>query len=125
MLKYEGLKDWKYRVLETFTHQTDIIPPKEAKTKFSTLSINGLITVDKGFCWDGASGALDTENTLFPSLIHDIGCNMYLLELVSDENRLQFDDLFYKLLKDEGMSSFRASYMYKAVKVNTRARYNI
>jgi hypothetical protein len=82
-----------------------------------------LLTIEKGFCWDGASGALDTEGVLRASAAHDAGCNWRAKGLLTAKEIKAFDDLFYKLLKEDGVCGIRASYMYKAVRVNTKLRY--
>lgn len=124
-MKYESLHDWKYRVLEGFTYQTEIKPKKKIQSSFSSIDINGLITVEKGFCWDGPSGGVDTENSMLASLLHDIGCNYRAEGLLIDKEIEQFDDLFYKVCIECGMSEFRAGYMYRAISANTKIRYGV
>ena len=122
---YEGLKDWKYRVLEGFDLQTDILPDKAIKTAFSSLDQNGLLTIDKGFCWDGASGAIDTDNIMFGSCVHDAFCNWHDKKLLTVEQRKKADILLKKLILKDGMSEFRAGIVYGAVKINTSIRYKL
>ena len=124
-MEYESLKDWKYRITKSFSLQTDINPSDIVRTNFSTLTTTGRLYIHKGFCWDGASGAMDTKNIMRGSCLHDAGCNWYLQGLITDEMRGQFDDLFYKLIKKDGMSDLRAGYIIKAVKVNTKLRYGV
>lgn len=124
-MEYESLKDWKYRIIKTFSLGTGIKPAKTIRTNFSTLTVRGRLYIHKGFCWDGASGARDTDNIMRGSCLHDAGCNWYLKGLITDEMRSQFDDLFYKLIKEDGMSDLRAGYIIKAVKANTKIRYGI
>lgn len=124
-MKYESLKDWKYRILKTFSIQTSIIPDKTVQTRFATLTVKGRLYIKKGFCWDGASGAIDTDTIMKPSCLHDWGCAAYLDGLITNEMRCQFDDLFHDLCIKSGMSRFRAELAYKAVKVNTKIRYGI
>ena len=124
-MEYESLKNWKYRITKTFSLQTNIKPAKTIRTSFSTLTIQGRLYIHKGYCWDGASGARDTKNIMHGSCVHDAGCNWYLKDLITDEMRCQFDDLFYKLIKKDGMSDLRAGYIIKAVKANTKIRYGI
>ena len=124
-MEYESLKPWKYRITKSFSLQTDIKPAKTIRTNFSTLTTTGRLYIHKGFCWDGASGAKDTKNIMRGSAVHDCGCNWYLKGLITDKERGQFDDLFYKLIKKDGMSDFRAGYIIKAVKANTKIRYGI
>lgn len=74
------------------------------------------LTVKKGYQWDGASGiALDTDNFMVPSLVHDILFQSIRDGLLSSE-RFNHANIELKLLcKERGMSSFRAWYVFKAV----------
>jgi len=124
-MEYESLQDWKYRVLKRFTYQTDIKPVEKIQSSFSSLDTDGVITVEKGFCWDGPSGGVDTKNSMLASLLHDIGCNYRAEGFLEDDEIEQFDDLFYKVCIECGMSEFRAGYMYKAISINTKLRYGV
>jgi len=122
---YEDVDGMKYRLIKTISIMTPMRPLKTIRGSFATLTTKGRLYLKKGMLWDGASGAIDTENVMLPSAAHDIGCSWYLKGLINDDMRKQFDDLFYKLLKQEGVSGLRAGYMYKAVKANTKIRYGI
>ena len=122
-MEYESLKDWKYRILKTYSLQTDIIPPKKIQTKFSTLSTAGRLYIHKGFCWDGASGAIDTKNIMRGTACHDAFCNWQQLGLITIDQRKQADKLLYKLIKQDGMSSLRAKVIYEAVRKFVEIRY--
>jgi len=124
-MEYESLKGWKYRITKKFSLRTNVKPAKAIRTNFSTLNTAGRLYIHKGFCWDGASGARDTKNIMRGSCIHDCFCNWYSKGLITDEMRGQADDLFYKLIKKDGMSDLRAGYIIKAVKANTKIRYGI
>ena len=124
-MEYESLRDWKYRVLKGFTHKTDIKPTTALVSSFSSLGTDGLITVEKGFCWDGMSGGVDTENSMLASLLHDIGCNYRAAGWLTDKEIDQFDDLYHTVCLEEGMSKFRASLQFAAISANTRIRYGV
>ena len=100
-MQYESLKDWKYRILKTFSIQTDMRPERTIRSTFSTLTTNGTLYIKRGFCWDGASGAVDTDTIMLASCCHDAGCNWYLNGLINDKLRSDFDDLFYELCSVE------------------------
>lgn len=78
---------------------------------------DGYVTVKDLYCWDGASCAIDTRSFMIASLVHDA-----LYQLI----RLQYIDVAYraaadKILKDlcllYGMPGWRASYVYRAVRI--------
>lgn len=124
-MEYESLNDWKYRITKGFSISTKIFPKEKIQTNFATLTTSGRLYVHKGFCWDGASGAFDTETMMKPSCCHDIGCNWFLAGLIDKEMRGDFDDLFYELCKKEGMNGVRAKLAYTAVRTNSKIRYGI
>jgi len=122
-MEYEDLKDWKYRILKTFSIRTDIIPANTIRSNFSTLTTRGRLYIKKGFCWDGASGAIDTDNIMRGSCIHDAFCNWQQLGLLTVDQRKQADKLLYKHIKEDGMSSIRANIVYGAVRRFVEIRY--
>jgi hypothetical protein len=83
--------------------------------------VYGCIIFEAGHWWNGASGiSIDSKSAIKSSLVHDaiydmIEINPYLKE---DEEffRKVADDVFYRLLKRNGMWSFRARLWYFAVR---------
>lgn len=122
-MQYEDLSDWKYRITKAFTIQTDIKPAETLRTNFTTLTTAGRLYIHKGFCWDGASGAFDTENIMRGSAVHDAFCNLQQKGLITTDQRKQADKLFYKLIKQDGMSDLRAKIIYEAVRKFVELRY--
>lgn len=82
---------------------------------------NGTLKIWSGYRWDGASGpAIDTENFMLPSLIHDA-----LYQIIREGNynrrinrllRKYADQVLKELLLKEGTSIIRANYVYIAVR---------
>ena len=111
-----------YRLIRTVYCETGIIPPegKPIKTKFGFLGSDGVLILFKGFCWDGATGAVDTPAVMFPSLIHDWGCEAVNNKQLPIAYRAKFDDLFEVHLKAHGLDGnvfkeVRKAYMSWAV----------
>lgn len=126
MIEYEKLGDWKYRVTKGFSICTNIIPPQKIQTKFSTLTEKGRLYFHKGFCWDGASGAYDSTNIMLASCAHDALCNWMVDGLLDyDDYRIPAAVLLKRICKEQGMSDFRAEYVYKAVVANGIVRYGV
>lgn len=122
-MEYETLKNWKYRIRKSFSIQTNIKPTKTIRSTFSTLTPTGRLYINKGFCWDGATGGRDTKNIMRASCIHDGFCNFQQKGLLTVDQRKQADKLLYKLMKEDGMSEFRANIIYQAVRRYVEARY--
>lgn len=123
---YAGLENWKYRVLKTFTMDVGFILDKPIVTDFSRIDEAGALTIEKGFCWDGASGAIDTDTIMLASCVHDVFCNWMVKGLLPYNPYWdKADALLRKIATDEGMSKFRANLVYQAVKYHGRLRYGV
>jgi len=124
-MEHEDLDGRDWRVLKDFSYKTEIKPKETITSNFFIFHNNGIIEVLKGFCWDGPTGGLDTKNAMLASLLHDIGCILRARGLLTDREINQFDDLYYKVCLEEGMSKFRAGYMFAGISLNTRIRYGV
>lgn len=123
---YEDIpKGMKYRVLKTFQVQTDIIPDSYIKTDFSSLDMNGLLTIEKGFCWDGATGYFDRDTIMRGSCIHDAFCNWQQKGYLGVNHRKQADKLLKKTIRQDGMSITESELVYNSVKAYVELRYDI
>lgn len=72
-IKYS--EGYKYQLEQIKTIQTDI---KGYNVKFDwyELKESGLLTIYKGYAWDGMTGFIDTKNNRVYSLVHDVFCQM-------------------------------------------------
>lgn len=88
--------------------------------------INGNLTINIGYAWDGASGpVIDTKNTLIASLVHDALYQAMRLNLIpnNEDTRKLADKTFYNILKDHKVFVLRRSIWYFAVRVFGRFFY--
>ena len=70
MIKYKS--GYKYQIAETYRVQTSVFPDHNVKTEYLSLSMSGMLTVWKGYCYDGPSGiTYDSKNSMRGALIHD------------------------------------------------------
>jgi len=122
-MEFEELRDWEYRITKAFSLQTDIKPCKTIRTNFSTLTTTGRLYIHKGFCWDGASGAIDTKGVMRGSCVHDAFCNWHQKGLITIDQRKQADKLLKKLIKQDGVGPLRAAIIYGAVRRYVELRY--
>ena len=69
-ISFRNLKRYKYQLMRDYKHQTIIRLNHDVKIKsFITLSSSGLLTISKGYAWDGPSGpTIDTNNFMRGSL---------------------------------------------------------
>jgi len=76
------------------------------------------ISVNPGYCWDGATGAFDSDDLLLPSLVHDVmyQCireNLLSLPAKSLRDFRKYADLcFYDLCVQQGIMKPRAIFFY-------------
>jgi len=80
MIRYKSIKKTetgkKYEVIETKVWPLGIrFLGFKIKTDFMSL-IDATLTANKGFQWDGASGAFDSPDFMEASAAHDCLCNM-------------------------------------------------
>ena len=69
-IAYRG--GYKYQLNQSYTIQTEIKPEEAVDAEYLSLSLDGLLTVKKGYAWDEPSGpTIDTLNFMRGSLVHD------------------------------------------------------
>ena len=74
---------YKYQLVEDCFLLTAIFPAKDISSDFITLSQTGLLTIKKGYAWDGPSAiAIDTLNFMRASLLHDALYQLMRTELL-------------------------------------------
>jgi len=110
--------DYKYQLAEEYKINISIKPKSNIETKFIDLDTDGNLTVKIGYAWDGPSGPVkDTDENMRASLVHDA---LYQLmrndKLKSRIHRKAADQEFKDICKADGVSNFRASVYYKALR---------
>jgi hypothetical protein len=110
--------DYKYQLASSYEIQISIRPKTDIETDFIDLDRNGTLTVKKGYAWDGPSGPVkDTKKNMRASLVHDA-----LYQLMRNKSlntrtyRKAADREFRDICKEDGVSNFRASVYYKALR---------
>ena len=113
---YKG--GYKYQLAEVYKVQTTIKPAVAISTPFIRLDLAGVLTILKGYAWDGPSGpTVDTKSFMRGSLVHDA-----LYELMRKgfldplTHRITADKLLRQMCKEDGMYSVRAWWVYHSVR---------
>lgn len=115
--KYQLADDYKIRLnwYENYIQHANPIA-----TEYINVDLWGLMTIKRGYAWDGPSGpTLDTHTGMRASLVHDA---LYQLIregfLTPDRKYYKYnaDLMLYKICREDGMDWFRATYWYYAVK---------
>ena len=108
----------RYQLEKNYYHRTPY-RGKVGGNDFFWLAPDGLLAINRGYAWDGASGpAINTKNFVRASLVHD--CLYQLMRggvLDKEQDRKIADQLLRDIAKEDGMSSFRAGYVYAAVRL--------
>ena len=123
MIIYRSIKRWKYQLLETTSIKTVWKPEFVIRSSHEGIALTplGILIVKKGYAWDGPSGpSIDTENFMRGSLFHDASYQLMregLLLNGDDEDRKIADTLLWATCLKDGMSKFRAGYVYKSVRI--------
>ena len=109
---------YKYQLQEDYVTTIDIKPGAAITTAFIELTTDGMLTVKKGYAWDGPSGpAIDTLNFMRGSLVHDALYQLMREGYLHKDKYLETADrLLQKMCKEDGMSSLRAWWVYQGVR---------
>jgi len=112
-------EDYKYQLTEAYSTEITIKPKNDIDFDYIVLSSDGVISIKKGYAWDGPSGpTIDTLNFMRGSLVHD-ALYQLMRENILDKNthREQADKLLHEICIQDGMSSIRAWWVYKGVRI--------
>ena len=123
-IKYRS-GNYKYRLEDAYSVYVGLLPKGNIKTDFIHLSRSGGLVIKEGYAWDGPSGpSRDTNNFMRGSLVHDA---LYQLmrskpnELPRSTWRKQADVELRRICREDGMSRFRAWYVYRSLRLFGRS----
>lgn len=113
-IRYMG--GYRYLLVAVYSVPTKILGQR-IDTEYINLQPDGILTVDAGYCWDGASGpAVDSKTIMRGSLIHDALYQLLRMELLLEKFRQASDRELYRACREDGMNWIRANYIYYAVR---------
>jgi hypothetical protein len=78
------------------------------KLKLVELMPDGLLRLDRNFCWNGSSFVQDTPECMRASAFHDALCQMISRKLLPRSIRPKADKLYYNICREDGMSWMQA-----------------
>lgn len=118
---FERIREGKYRfrLLRDQVEKVQVDGVAAAMVDTPYISLRGYTLIAlAGYAWDGASGglAINTRNSIRGSLNHD-----ELYQLIRDGhlakgNRKAADRVLRRILREDGMSAFRAWLWYRSVR---------
>ena len=116
-MRYRKLEGYKYDLVGQYAIFIDY-GSNGIFTDYINLFPNGKLVIAKHYAWDGPSGpTIDTKNFMRGSLIHDVLYQLMREELLPRCYRKYADQLLRKICLEDGMSKFRAWYVYHAVRL--------
>ncbi len=117
-MKYKKTRRYKYQTVEEYTcHNTKVYRHTATVDGYITLSESGTLTIAAGYNWDGATGAIDTRNSMAASLVHDALYQLLREKKLPAGYRLAADRLLCDVAIASGMSRTRARTWYYAVRL--------
>lgn len=113
---YRKCRNYKFQLLADYVKLIDLYS-HEIETPFICLSTDGLLTIQKGYAWNGANAIPDTLHTIEPSLVHDA---LYQL-LREGELHKDYREYADKLMRDMcytlGAARWYAWVIYQGLRV--------
>lgn len=108
---------YKYQLRRTYIIATyTITPMAEKQVPFAVIEPNGILTIQSGYAWDGASGpAFDTKDFMRASLVHDALYQLMREGGLRHSFKPQIDQLMYDICREDGMPWIRARWCLWAV----------
>ena len=112
-IRYRG--GYKYQLAEDYSIQTGYRLESEVDEDFIKLTGGGLLTVKKGYAWDGPTGVPDDPKAMRASLVHDALYQLMRRESLDHrKHRKMADKLFRRICRKDG-DSF-VDLQYRAVR---------
>ena len=113
---YRKLRNYKYQLVKPYRLKIGITG-FAIDTPYIKLDADGNLEIAESYAWDGPSGpTIDTADFMRGSLVHDALYQLIRLEAMPYDYKDYADLLLKKICLEDGMSTFRAGYVYFAVK---------
>jgi hypothetical protein len=109
----------KYVLTESFVTKLKFGPPSDIFADYCTFLVSGSMLISVDYEWDGPSGpAIDTDNFMDGSLIHDVLYQMMREErLPRRKYRLKADNEMFRQCKKDNMSMPRRIWTWLGVRL--------
>ena len=117
MIQYKKRRKYKYNLHLDLEYETGIEVEEPRSLSLLEITSDGRLIIRKGYSWDGPSGpTIDTKNFMQGSLIHDALYQLMRELVLPQSDRKRADEILRDVCLKDGMSKFRAWYVYKAVR---------
>lgn len=107
---------YKYQLVEDYTVKVALHPQQDIITEYIILTTKGILTIKKGYAWDGPSGpTFDTKTFMRGSLVHDALYQLIRQIHLSNMWRGTADKELKRICIEDGMSRIRAWWVFNGV----------
>ena len=108
-------KGYKYQLVKQYQVKV-VLLGYNIDTQYIRLTEDGLLTICRGYAWDGPSGpTIDTKNFMRGSLVHDALYQLLREGHISQHERFIVDKILQYICLQDGMSETRAWWVYTGV----------
>jgi hypothetical protein len=107
----------KYILAKDYYDVAPYAPENTILTTYGAFYPDGQYKVSRGFLFSANFPAINTKNSRRAAMVHDFFYTLMKDEYLSRDFRYDVDYLFYNQLKADGMTSLRAWYWFKAVRI--------
>ena len=116
MIYYKKRRKYKYNLHGDYEYKADIKVEEPSDLGYVKISQDGLLTIKKGYAWDGPSGpTFDTKNFMKGSLVHDALYQLIREEKINEDQRKRSDEILKEICLEAGMSKIRAWWVFLGV----------
>lgn len=115
-MKYRELKGWKYELVEPLSVAVPELRDISVEQPYIKLS-DGILKVEAGYAWDGATGVPDNPDNMRGSLFHDALYQLIREGLLDRKYKNFADALLRQICLEDGMGKFWADFIYKGVQM--------
>ncbi|MEE9541172.1 MAG: hypothetical protein V3V85_06735 [Candidatus Thorarchaeota archaeon] len=103
-------KGFRFQLVEDWLHRTPFRLNKEVDTPFIKVTTDGLMTVKRGYAWDGRSGLIRRKKTKMPSLFHDAAYQLIRQRQLYAVSKTTADRHYVKMLKANKVAKWYANF---------------
>lgn len=109
---------YTYQLRQPHVDRVAVRPDEPISIDYVSLTLEGTITIDGGYAWDGPSGpSVDTKSFMRGSLVHDA---LYQLMRKGALDAKRWRDVadreLQRMCREDGMWRIRAWWVYQAVR---------
>ena len=114
-LTYRSLHAYKYQVMAPFELRVAVYPKQPIMTNWISLTPHGMLSIVRGYAWDGATWTVDRASNMVASLAHDALYQLMRLGLLGQDWRVAVNCVYQDLVLAHGGWTWTANLEYLAL----------